>query len=183
MIYVHLAKGFEEIEALTVVDLLRRAAIDVETVSCDAGREVTGAHGITVEADTLFVSADYENAEMIVLPGGMPGTTNLLRHEKLCQKIRGFAASEDKKVAAICAAPMILGQLGLLEGKRATIYPGMEEELAGAIVAGEEEKVVTDGNIMTSKGPGTAMEFALAIIKWVKGEEAYEEVKNGLIYR
>lgn len=183
MIYVHLAKGFEEIEALTCVDLLRRAGLPVETVSCDPARTVTGSHGISVEADTLFVSADYDGAEMIVLPGGMPGTTNLRAHEKLCQKIREFAAAEDKKVAAICAAPMILGQLGLLEGKKATIYPGMEEELKGAIVAGEDEKVVTDGNIMTSKGPGTAMDFALAIIKWVAGDEKYEEVKNGLIYR
>ena len=132
MIYVHLAKGFEEIEALTCVDLLRRAGLPVETVSCDPARTVTGSHGISVEADTLFVSADYDGAEMIVLPGGMPGTTNLRAHEKLCQKIREFAAAEDKKVAAICAAPMILGQLGLLEGKKATIYPGMEEELKGA---------------------------------------------------
>ena len=122
MIYVHLATGFEEIEALTVTDILRRAGADVNTVSVTGEKTVEGAHGISVMADILFEEADYKNCEMLVLPGGMPGTLNLGKHQGLCREL-GAAEEGGKWVCAICAAPMVLGNLGILEGKRATIYP------------------------------------------------------------
>ena len=179
MIYVHLAEGFEEVEALTVVDVLRRAEADVKTVSVTGSRMVTGTHGITVEADLLFEDADYDKCEMIVLPGGLPGSTNLQAHEGLTANIRAFA-SAGKKLAAICAAPMVFGSCGILDGKKATIYPGMEEYLTGAEPTGEAATV--DGNIITGQGPALAMEFALAIAENVKGKETADAVAEDLLY-
>ena len=172
-----LAEGFEEVEAVTVVDLLRRADIDVQTVSITGRRIVDGTHGIPVTADIVFEDADFVNAEMIILPGGLPGTTNLLEYEPLTAQLKEFAAQK-KPLAAICAAPMILAAHGILEGKKATIYSGMEENLAGAVRC--PDKVVLDENIITSKGPGTAMNFALEIIRFLRSDEASEEVKNSL---
>jgi len=180
MIYLHLAKGFEEIEAVTVVDILRRGGVPIKTVSLEPQLEVTGSHSITIKADLLFEEADYESCEMMVFPGGMPGTTNLLNHRELMETMVRHAVS-GKPVAAICAAPMLFGQAGLLKGKRATIYPGMEDELIGAMVSSEH--VVIDGNIITSKGPGTAMDFALALVGFVKGQETQEKLKGGLILK
>lgn len=179
MIYVHLAEGFEEVEALTVVDVLRRAEADVKTVSVTGSRMVTGTHGIPVEADLLFEDADYDKCEMIVLPGGLPGSTNLQAHEGLTANIRAFA-SAGKKLAAICAAPMVFGSCGILDGKKATIYPGMEEYLTGAEPTGEA--VTVDGNIITGQGPALAMEFALAIAENVKGKETADAVAEDLLY-
>lgn len=178
MVLVHLATGFEEIEALTVVDLLRRVDIEVGTVSVTNVRTVTGAHNIKVTSDYLFDEIDYDECEMIVLPGGLPGTYGLRDHKGLTEKILQFDR-EGKALAAICAAPMVLGGLDLLEGKKATMYTGMESYLKGAQVS--EEKVVTDGNIITSKGPGTAMLFALEIVKYLKGEETKEELRKELL--
>ncbi|MBQ2748124.1 MAG: DJ-1/PfpI family protein [Firmicutes bacterium] len=165
MVYVFLAEGFEEMEAITPVDVLRRVDIPAYLVSTIPGEKtVTGAHGIKITADLCFEEADFDACNMIILPGGLPGATNLGAHEELCGKIKAFAAAGEeggKYVAAICAAPMVLGALGVLEGKMATIYPGMEEELKGAIPM--KNRVVVDGNIITSKGPGTAMEFAVEI--------------------
>jgi len=180
MIYLHLAKGFEEIEAVTVADILRRAGVLIQTVSIEKDLEVTGAHNITIKADLIFEDADYEACEMMIFPGGMPGTTNLLNHRELIETMVRFAVS-GKPVAAICAAPMIFGQTGLVAGKRATIFPGMEDELTGATVS--SDRVVIDGNIITSKGPGTAMEFALALVGILKGEKIQEELKGGLILK
>lgn len=174
-----LAEGFEEVEALTVVDLLRRASIDIQTVSITGRRIVDGTHGVPVTADIVFEDADFDNAEMIVLPGGLPGTTNLLAYEPLTAQLKAFAAQE-RPLAAICAAPMVFASHGLLEGKKATIYTGMEDNLAGAIRC--PDRVVIDGNIITSKGPGTAMDFALAIIRCLRSDAAAEEVKAGLLY-
>lgn len=165
MVYVFLAEGFEEIEAITPVDVLRRIGIEAQLVSTIPGeRTVVGAHGIKLTADICFEDADFDKCEMLVLPGGLPGATNLGAHEGLCTKLKEFAAvgeEGDKYVAAICAAPMVLGELGILEGKMATIYPGMEESLKGAVPM--KNRVVVDGNIITSKGPGTAMEFAVEL--------------------
>ena len=180
MVYVHLAEGFEEIEALTCVDLLRRAEIEVTTVSMEESKTVTGAHGIEVNCETYFTQVDYSQAEMIVLPGGMPGTTNLLANERLCDHVRNFV-DQERWVAAICAAPMILGRLGLLEGRSAVCYTGMEDELKGAEVP--DQKVVVDGHIITSKGPGTAMDFALAIIEALEGQTVAKAVKDDLLYQ
>ena len=179
-VYVHLATGFEEIEALTVIDVLRRADVDVESVSVTGELLVEGAHGIKVQADLPFEEADYDKAGMIVLPGGMPGTTNLGAHRGLMEKIDEFAKA-DRPLAAICAAPMILGEAGYLKGKRATIYPSMESHLKGAVVEGKD--VERDGNIITSKGPATAFKFALAIVEFIKGPEVAAAVSKGLLLK
>ncbi len=179
MIYVHLAEGFEEVEALTAVDVLRRAEIDVKTVSVTGSKTVAGTHGVNVEADILYEETDYEKCEMIVLPGGMPGSTNLEAHEGLAAHIKCFA-DNGKKLAAICAAPMVLGTCGILDGKKATIYPGMEECLKGAEATGEV--VTVDGNIITGQGPALAMEFALTLVEVLKGKEAADEVAADLLY-
>lgn len=179
MVYVHLAEGFEEIEALTIVDVLRRADIDVKTVSVSGGRMVKGTHGVNVEADMVYDDVDYEKCEMIVLPGGLPGATNLQEHEGLSRHIKCFAEN-GKKIAAICAAPMILGKYGVIDGKKATIYPGMESELTGA--QSVDENVVIDGDIITGMGPALAMEFALALVESLKGSKVREDVAAGLLF-
>lgn len=179
MVYVFLANGFEEIEALTVVDLLRRADIQVKTVSVMEDRLVYGSKGVGVEADILFKAGNYENCQMLVLPGGMPGTTNLCNHKDLNEVLKEFYG-RGKPIAAICAAPMVLGRAGLLSGHRATIYTGMEEELTGAQAV--DEDVVISENIITSKGPGTAMDFSLAVIAFIKGTQKAEEIAAELLY-
>lgn len=178
MIYVHIAEGTEEIEFITILDILRRSSMNAASVSITGNREVTGSHGITVTADMTYDEADYDSCDMIVLPGGMPGTLNLMAHEGLMDRIREFDAA-GKRVSAICAAPMVLAEAGILKGRSATIYPGMEDRLKGASYV--DERVVIDGNLVTSKGPGTAMEFALALAE-VSGEyEAAERVRKGLV--
>ncbi len=179
-VYVHLAEGFEEIEALTVVDVLRRAGIDVQTVSVTGKKEVAGSHQVKVVTDLLFEDADYSRAGMIVLPGGMPGTVNLEKHEGLRGKIIEFN-DKGKWLAAICAAPSVLGKLGLLGGKTATCYPGFEKYLSGAKTS--ENPVEVSGNVITSRGPGTAIYFALEIVRAIKGEEVAKKLKEGMIVR
>lgn len=178
MVLINLADGFEEIEALTVVDLLRRAEVDARTVSLNGSNCVKGAHGIDVMTDLRFETADYEGAEMMVLPGGMPGAVNLQNHEGLKGHILEFDR-QGKYLAAICAAPMVFGRHGILKGRRATIYPGMEAELKGAEYV--ESPVVRDGNLITSQGPATAMAFALELVAILKGDEVAREIKKGLL--
>ncbi|MCL1809995.1 MAG: DJ-1/PfpI family protein [Clostridiales bacterium] len=180
MVYVHFAEGFEEIEAVTVVDVLRRGGIRTEMVSIMEGKAVTGSNGVSIIADLLFEEADYENCEMIVLPGGARGTANLAAHVGLASVVKGFAEKK-KYLAAICAAPMVLGKLGILEGKEATIYPGMEEHLAGAKAS--KNRVVADGNIITSRGAGTAMEFALELVGMLKGAEEKARLAESMVVR
>jgi 4-methyl-5(b-hydroxyethyl)-thiazole monophosphate biosynthesis len=179
MVYVHLADGFEEIEALTVVDLLRRAEIGTETVSVMGRPFVTGAHGVEVAADRLFEDADYDACELIVLPGGVPGATNLDAHDGLREKILSFHR-QGKPLAAICAAPLVLGHAGILAGKKATCYPGFEEELRGAEVL--SDVVVSDSGVITSRGPATAMPFALALIELLKGKRVSGKIAEGLLF-
>ena len=179
MVYVHFADGFEEVEAMTIVDLLRRAGIETETVSVTGRLPVMGAHGVKVVTDILFEDAVYADCELIVLPGGMPGASNLDAHEGLREKIYSFH-NQGKRLAAICAAPLVLGHAGVLEGKKATCYPGFEKELEGAEL--KEDAVVSDSGVITSRGPATAMAFALTIIKELKGKEAADEIAAGLLY-
>ena len=179
MVYVHLATGFEEVEALTIVDVLRRADIDAKMVSMTDGKVVQGTHGVNIEADMMFEEADYDNCEMIVLPGGLPGATNLGAHTGLREKITAFAKA-GRKVAAICAAPMVLADCGILEGKNATIYPGMEEELKGAQAT--RANVTVDGSLITGKGPALAMEFALALVEQLRGRDIRDQVAEGLLF-
>lgn len=178
MVYVHLADGFEEIEALTVVDVLRRADIAAKTVSVTGDKTVRGAHDIKVAADLLFEEADYDNCEMIVLPGGMPGTANLAKHEGLAKQLNAFAQS-GKWLAAICAAPSVLGRMSLLKDKHVTSYPGYENQLIGAIYS--EERVVRDGKLITSRGPGTAIEFSLELVMLLKNEQTAAALRNAMI--
>lgn len=180
MVYVYLADGFEEVEALTVIDILRRGGVDVKSVSVTSDKTVHGTHGINVEADILFEDAHYDDCEMIVLPGGMPGASNLEEHEGLREKLIEFA-DNDRKISAICAAPMVLGSNNILKGRKATIYPGMEDRLVGADAAADG--VVTDGNIITGQGPAFAMDFALAVLRSLKGNEVTDEVAEGLLYK
>lgn len=179
MVYIFLADGFEEIEGLTVVDLLRRAAVDITMVSVTGNRIVTGAHRILVTADILFDEADFKDADMLVLPGGMPGTVNLMRHEGL-GKLIVSAAEQGKLLAAICAAPRVLGALGLLKGKRAACYPGTEETSFKADY--RYENVIEDGNIITSRGLGTAIDFALALTTRLKGKDEAARLAKAIIY-
>ena len=176
---VFLADGFEEIEGLTVVDILRRAGVETETVSVMGRKQINGSHGIIVEADKLFEEADIESADMLVLPGGMPGTLNLKAHEGLREQILLFN-SQSKYLAAICAAPTVLSELGILKGKKACAYPSFEEELD----CGEVLKVpaVTDGNITTGRGMGAAIPFALRLAAIFCGDEKAEEIRKSVVY-
>lgn len=179
LVYLHLADGFEEIEAISVVDVLRRAEVEVKTVSISGKKEVRGAHDITVIADILFEDADYSKAGMIILPGGMPGTLNLQNHKGLTEKIKEFH-EKGKWLAAICAAPSILGKLELLKGKTATCYPGFEKHCIGAECS--QKPVVVTNKIVTSRGPGTAMCFALELVKVIKGDELAEKLRKDMIF-
>ena len=180
MVFIHLAEGFEEIEAITIVDLLRRANIDAKTISITGDKGVTGAHGIKVMADLLFEEACYDKCKMIVLPGGMPGAKNLDEHEELGDKIIEFN-EQGKWLTAICAAPLVLGHMGVLLGRDAVCYPGFEEELQGAEVKNDD--VCIYENIITSRGPSTAISFALELITVLSGEEESERIKKGLLLR
>lgn len=177
---IFLADGFEEIEGLTVVDLLRRAEIEIEMVSISDSDMVTGAHNIKVKADKTFQEVEFQTIDMIILPGGMPGTKNLLKFEPLNEKIKEFY-KKGNMLAAICAAPMILGANGILVGKKATCYPGFEQELKGAEVV--PEPVVVDGNIITSRGLGTAIEFASVMIEHLKDKKLADNIKESIIYK
>lgn len=179
-IYIFLAEGFEEIEGLTVVDLLRRAKLEITMVSMTGEAAVTGAHGIRVSADAVFEEVNFADAQMYVLPGGMPGTLNLGNHEGLVDLLKK-ANAENKKIAAICAAPSVLGTNGILEGKRAACYPGFEEKLTGAQVS--LDPVMVDGNIITSRGMGTAIAFSLEIIAGFLGEEEAKRIAESIIYK
>ena len=176
MIYVFLANGFEEIEALTPVDLLRRAGLEVKTVAVGGkDNKIVGAHRIGVCCDIKDTEFCDEAPEVVILPGGMPGTTNLMDSEAVSFATVNTAACGGL-VCAICAAPSIPGQMGLLKNKKATCFPGFEEYLDGATVV--DERVVRDGNFITAKGMGCAAEFALAIIEALCGEEKAADVAN-----
>jgi 4-methyl-5(b-hydroxyethyl)-thiazole monophosphate biosynthesis len=179
-IFIFLADGFEEIEAVATIDVLRRGGLDVTSVSISGTNEVTGAHNLTVVADQLFSESDFAGGEMLVLPGGMPGASNLNAHAGLKALLKQYAA-EGKKLAAICAAPLVLGGLDLLQGKQATAYPGFENTLRGAVVL--EQPVVKDGNIITGQGPCFALHFGLAIVEELQGKEKAEEVASGLLLK
>ncbi len=176
---VILADGFEEVEALTVVDLLRRATIYVDTVSIMDDYTVHGSHGINVQTEDLFEEVNFVESDMIVLPGGMPGTKNLDAHAGVRRVVKGFF-DEGKKIAAICAAPTVLGNMGLLKGKRISCYPSMEKEIQGAVISGAS--VTVDGNIITSRGVGTAIDFALKLIEVLCGKAKAEEIAESIVY-
>lgn len=176
--YLFLANGFEEIEALTVIDMMRRAGIDVRTVAITPQSIVTGAHNIPVTADMTIDDASLADAQWLILPGGMPGSKNLGGCAPLVEALKAHAAA-DKPIAAICAAPFVLGVNGILDGRKATCYPGFEAMLHGATVT--EHMVEVDGNIITGKGPAAAADFASAIIRHTLGDDAISEVRSGML--
>lgn len=177
---VLLADGFEEVEALTVVDLLRRAQIYVDTVSVSEEYQVHGAHGINVQTEDLFEEVNFAESDMIVLPGGMPGTVNLKEHEGVRRIVTDFAES-GKWIGAICAAPTILGDLGLLKGKRISCYPSVENDIQGAVIM--KTPVTVDGKFVTSRGVGTAIDFALELITVLAGKEKAVAIAESVEYR
>lgn len=173
------ANGYEEVEMLTVVDLLRRAGMTCDIISVTGKKELTSSHKVTVIADLLFEDADFDSYDALVIPGGMPGTTNLGAHAGVCEQLKK-AYADGKLIAAICAAPTVFGKLGLLEGKKAICYPGMEDQLTGARVT--YEPAVRDGNIITSRGMGTAIDFGLEILAYYEGREAAAELAEKVVY-
>lgn len=178
LVYIFLADGFEEIEGLTSVDLLRRAGVEVKTVSIMDRRIITGARGIPVIADMMFDDMN-EEADLLMLPGGMPGTNYLREHEGLAALLKEYDQKE-KTIAAICAAPSVFAGLGFLKGRRATSYPGcLEGYVVGQIVT---ESVVQDGHIITSRGVGTAIDLALALIELLDSREKADEIAASVVY-
>lgn len=180
MIYLFLAEGFEEIEALTPVDVLRRAGLDLKTVAVGKSKTVKGAHGIEVVADLLESELGADIPETIILPGGMPGTINLEESEVVIDTL-ARSIMNGSLVCAICAAPSILGISGYLKHKKATCYPGFEEYLDGATFT--DERVIRDGNIITAKGMGCAAEFSLMIVETLCSKEKADEVALSAIIK
>lgn len=176
-VIVFMADGMEETECLTAVDILRRGGVTVDTVSVSDDIYVTSSHNVTVRADYLFSKADFNSCDMLFLPGGMPGVTNLGRHNGLCALLKEYAAA-GKRIAAVCAAPSLLGELGLLKGKSATCYPGFEDKLKGAVYTNAD--VVTDGNITTGRGLGYSIDLAIEMLSLLKGKAPAEKVSAAI---
>lgn len=179
MIYMFLAHGFEETEALCPLDILRRAGLEVTTVGV-SGEMIRGAHGIVVEADMPDTHYRDPRPDMLILPGGMPGTKNL-DASKIVDAALKAADRSDAYVAAICAAPMVLGKRGMLDGREAVCYPGFEEYLEGAKIPEDGRKVVVDGKFVTAKGMGVALEFGLTLVSLLKGPEEAEKIRHSVI--
>lgn len=180
MVYMFLANGFEEVEALCPLDLLRRAGVQVTTVSVGGGDMVVGSHGIAVQADMPDTMYRDASPEMVILPGGMPGSKNLDESRTVDVALKA-AKSCDGYLAAICAAPMVLGKRGYLEGKTATCFPGFEEYLKGATLAGDGVRVVIDGKVITAAGMGVALEFGLSLVAALKGMDAAETLRRAVL--
>jgi 4-methyl-5(b-hydroxyethyl)-thiazole monophosphate biosynthesis len=179
MIYVFLATGFEEVEALGPIDVCLRAGPKVKTVSVTDEQVVKGAHGIGIVADSMFAENDYSDAEMLFLPGGLPGATNLDAHEGLRRVVLAHSEA-GKALAAICAAPLVYGNLGLADGKKMTCYPGFEKYLVGAEYTAA--LVERDGLMFTGKGPAAALALGYVIVEHFCGEEVAEGLKQGMMY-
>lgn len=178
---IFLAEGFEEVEALTVVDLLRRAGIGCDMVSAADKALVTGSHGITVKADLPFCDLRIGDYEGVILPGGQPGTANLADDARILSLLYRFHTA-GKLTAAICAAPTVLAKAGLLTGKKAICYPGLENRLTDAGAEICKEAVAADGHVITSRGVGTAIPFALAIIEYFQSRDAANKVAKRIVY-
>ena len=176
-VYQFMADGFEDIEALIPLDVMRRGGVEFVTVSINGSKEVTSSHGVTMKTDMMFEGACFDDADLLMLPGGMPGAENLNNHEGV-KKALTAQAEKGKLVAAICAAPMVLGGLGLLKGRRATCYPGFEEFLTGAEYT--EELCTVDGNIITGEGPAAALPYAYTLLRMLAGEATSYAIAEGM---
>ena len=182
-VYVFLADGFEDVEALIPVDVLRRGSVEVVTVSTTDFPLVESAHGVNIEADLQFEQCDFADADLLMLPGGMPGAANLYAHEGVCKAVCNQAAA-GKKVSAICAAPaVVLAQLGLLEGKKATCYPGFERALKDAGATYTADLVTVDGNITTGEGPAAAFPYAYELLSQLMNKEVSEQIAEGMRFK
>lgn len=177
-LYIHLAEGFEETEAVTIIDVLRRAGLNVISVSVTGNRMVKGSHNIEIKADILFEEVDFALGEMIILPGGMPGSKNLNEHEGLRSQIIDYQ-KRGKYLAAICAAPIVFGNLGILNGKKAVCYPGYETHLIGADV--QSVPYIVDDMIITGRGVGAALQFSLEIVRILIGEERAIQLQKAML--
>ena len=180
-VYEFLANGFEEVEALAPVDILRRGGVEVKTISVTGNHLVESSHGVTIKADLLFEEiSNFSDVDLLMLPGGMPGSKNLNEHDGVRKALKEQFES-GKRVAAICAAPLVLASVGLLKGKKATIYPGMESylgddaEYTGALVQ-------EDGNVTTGGGPAASFPYAYKLLSYFIPQEKVEEIKKGMIY-
>ena len=180
MLHLFLAPGFEDIEAVAHLDVLRRCRLDVQLVSIADTLLVEGAHGVKITADVLFDEADLAQSEALILPGGWPGAKNLSEHEGLCRALKEHC-DRGGLTCALCAAPMVLGACGLLEGRKATCYPGFEGRLRGAEFTGAW--VQEDGNVFTGRGPGAALMFGYTIAARFTGWEFEERLQEGMIFR
>ncbi len=180
--YIFLAAGFEEIEGLTPIDVLRRAGIPVKSVSITDSLQVTGAHGVTVNADLLYADTLFDDPEWIIFPGGLPGADNLYNFAPLHELINNQVKSEKGRIAAICASPaVVLGQLGVLKGHKATCYPGFQDKMTGAEAV--DAPVVVDGKFVTGNGPANSLAWALETVKQTLGEAKALEVGSGMLYK
>lgn len=178
-VYEFIANGTEEIEALTVVDVLRRGGVEIHTVSITGSEYAELSHGVTIKCDETIENANLSDADMLLLPGGLPGATNLLEHEGVREALVKQNA-EGKRIGAICAAPMVLGDLGLLKGKKATCYPGFEKYLDGAEYT--HELFTIDGNIITGEGPAATFPYAYEILSMFVDKDVVEGLKEGMMY-
>lgn len=179
-VYEFLATGFEDIEALIPLDIMRRAGVDFKTVSITGDLYVESAHGVTMKADMLIEDADMSDADLIMLPGGLPGATNLNAHNGVKKAIIEQNA-RGKMIGAICAAPMVLGGIGLLQGRRATCYPGFEKYLEGAEYT--HELCTVDGNITTGEGPAAALPYAYTLLAALTDRQTADQVAEGMMYK
>lgn len=177
---IFMAEGCEEIEGLTVVDVLRRAKMEIDMISISDSLDVKSSHGVVFRADRLIKETDFAEYDGVVLPGGIPGTPNLGADKKVVETIKKFA-EEGKLVAAICAAPSVLGENNILQGKKATSYPGFAKKMPGCTYL--EDAVVVDGNIITSRGMGTAIDFALTIVEYFKNHQEAVALGETFIYK
>ncbi|WP_419034495.1 DJ-1 family glyoxalase III [Dysgonomonas gadei] len=177
-IFIFLTTGFEDIEAIATIDILRRAELNVKSVSLTDSKQVMTSHQVLITADLMFDQVNFSEAELLILPGG---TVKFNEHENMKKELLAFA-NKGEKVAAICASPMVLGGLGLLDGKNATCYPGFEQYLKGATLQ-TDKAVVVDGNITTGRGPGLTIDFALNLVEQLAGKEKRDAVAAGLLVK
>ncbi|MGN1318803.1 MAG: DJ-1 family glyoxalase III [Lachnospirales bacterium] len=178
-VVIFLANGCEEVEALTPIDVLRRGGVEAIGVSISGDLVVKGAHGINFMADDVFDNIDFNDVSMVVLPGGLGGRDNLMAHSGVSSVCKDFN-EKGKFVTSICASPSVLGENGILKGKKAICYPGFENQLKGAFVT--NENVVVDTNVITSKGPATALEFSLKLLEVIKNKEVSDNVAKGMLF-
>lgn len=179
MVYIILGTEFEDMEAVCPCDILRRGGVEVQFAGI-GGRLVTGGNGVTVQTDCTVEEIDFEKLEMIVLPGGMGGVHSILASETALNAVK-WAYENEKYVAAICAAPTILAKLGVTDGKRATVYPGMEDQMGSAVM--QDANAVRDGKVLTGRAPGAAMDFGLLLLQTLKDAETAARVQSGMVYK